>query len=112
MEVTVCIEKAKGLKNNEKDNVATVFGAEAPKGSILEVVDPAGSKCSYTVLETIPYGHKIAIEDVRKGEQITKYGESIGIASEDIRVGQYVHVHNVESARGRGDWNKREGAVQ
>lgn len=108
----MCIKKANGLKNNEKDNVATIFGTETPKDSVVEVVDPTGSKSSYSVLDTIPYGHKIAIKNIRKGEQITKYGESIGIASEDIRVGQYVHVHNVESARGRGDWDKGEGGVR
>jgi len=32
-----------------------------------------------------------------------KYGEPIGIATRDIRSGQHVHVHNLESARGRGD---------
>ena len=32
-----------------------------------------------------------------------KYGESIGAASCDIKKGDYVHVHNLEALRGRGD---------
>lgn len=40
------------------------------------------------------------------GEQITKYGEEIGIATQEIRPGDYVHVHNLDSMRGRGDWQK------
>ena len=32
-----------------------------------------------------------------------KYGEVIGAATRDIRVGEHVHVHNVEGKRGRGD---------
>lgn len=32
-----------------------------------------------------------------------KYGESIGAASSDIKKGDYVHIHNLEALRGRGD---------
>lgn len=32
-----------------------------------------------------------------------KYGESIGGASQDIKKGEYVHIHNMEARRGRGD---------
>ncbi len=32
-----------------------------------------------------------------------KYGECIGAASCDIKKGDYVHVHNLEALRGRGD---------
>ena len=47
---------------------------------------------------SIPAGHKIAIKDVKKGDKIIKYGEVIGVAKEDIKVGDWVHVHNVKSA--------------
>ena len=56
-----------------------------------------------TVKGDVPYGHKIAVCSIKKGEQITKYGEEIGIASKDIAKGEYVHVHNLDSMRGRGD---------
>ena len=32
-----------------------------------------------------------------------KYGETVGLATEDIGAGQHVHVHNVEGIKGRGD---------
>ena len=51
----------------------------------------------------IPYIHKICISAISKGEHCTKYGLSIGIATKEIKVGDYIHVHNIESARGRGD---------
>lgn len=35
--------------------------------------------------------------------EVIKYGEIIGKASVEIRKGQHVHVHNLESLRGRGD---------
>ncbi|MEL7569849.1 MAG: UxaA family hydrolase, partial [Eubacteriaceae bacterium] len=51
----------------------------------------------------IPYGHKVAVIAINKGELINKYGEEIGIASKDITPGEHVHVHNLDSMRGRGD---------
>lgn len=57
-----------------------------------------------TLLNDIPFGHKFAIQDVPFHGEIYKYGESIGRATKAIRAGEHVHVHNVESERGRGDW--------
>ena len=56
-----------------------------------------------TAIEDIPFGFKIALIDILAGQQVLKYGESIGIASELISMGQLVHVHNIEGEKGRGD---------
>ena len=56
--------------------------------------------------EKIDSGHKFALKDINKNENIIKYGETIGRATRDIKKGDYVHVHNVESLRGRGDFSK------
>ena len=56
-------------------------------------------------LEAVPYGHKIALQDIAKGQIIVKYGEEIGMASSDIQKGEHVHIHNLESMRARGDWD-------
>lgn len=56
--------------------------------------------------EDIPYGHKFAVRVIRKGEDILKYGEVIGRATADIRLGRHAHVQNIESLRGRGDLRK------
>lgn len=45
----------------------------------------------------IPIYHKIAIKNIKKGEKVLKYGEPIGIAIDDIYIGEHVHVHNVKS---------------
>lgn len=44
----------------------------------------------------IPRGHKVALKDIAKGAQVHKYGQSIGVATFDIKVGEHVHVHNLE----------------
>ncbi len=56
----------------------------------------------------VPYGHKVAIRAIPKGEAVMKYGLSIGSAMEDIQPGDHVHIHNVESNRGRGDLAAQE----
>jgi altronate dehydratase small subunit len=59
------------------------------------------------ILNHIPYGHKFATRDIAKGEDIIKYGEVIGRATQDIKAGSHTHIQNLESLRGRGDLEKR-----
>lgn len=91
------------LKVNDLDNVATIFADEIIEGIEVEVRDKKGNSEIIRVLNDIPYGHKIALRDIHINEQITKYGEEIGIATKEIKKGDYVHVHNLDSIRGRGD---------
>ena len=48
-------------------------------------------------------GHKYAKCDIKKGEEIIKYGFPIGIAKEDIKTGEHVHSHNVKTALGKSE---------
>jgi altronate dehydratase small subunit len=101
----MCNTRLTGLKVNDLDNVATLF-CNANSSCEVEILDKQGRKTSVMAIEDIPYGHKIALRNVKRGEPIIKYGEQIGIATSDIRIGQHVHVHNIESVRGRGDWTE------
>lgn len=83
------------------DNVCTVI-EDVAKG--MEVGMEIGDKIlRVRAGETISMGHKFAICDINQGDAIMKYGEVIGRATQNIRIGQHVHVHNLESCRGRGD---------
>lgn len=42
-------------------------------------------------------GHKYAVRDIKKGENVIKYGYPIGHATEDIKSGEHVHTHNVKT---------------
>lgn len=82
------------------DNVATsITNLEA--GST--VTFKFGSKKKVELKQSIPFGHKFALKKIEKGEKIIKYGELIGRATKFIDEGEHVHIHNVESMRGRGD---------
>jgi (2R)-sulfolactate sulfo-lyase subunit alpha len=47
----------------------------------------------------VPLGHKIAIEPLEPGDEVRKYGIRIGHAPGGFVVGDYVHTHNLKSAR-------------
>ena len=97
------MENCLALKVTDKDNVATIFANGVTDGTNVDVRDKKGGSETVTVIGDVPYGHKIAVRDIKKGELIIKYGEEIGAATKDIVKGEYVHVHNLEALRGRGD---------
>lgn len=82
------------LKISERDSVAVALRS-------LKKGDPVAlGSTVLKLVDDIPMYHKFALRDIRRGEKVIKYGESIGEATEDIAAGGYVHVHNVKSLRG------------
>ncbi len=95
----------KALIMKEADNVATVIeNVEAGEQISARIGDRTKTLVTE---EKIPFGFKVALTDIPKGESVKKYGEVIGKASVSIKKGQLVHIHNVEGTRGRGDLIKR-----
>jgi altronate dehydratase small subunit len=93
------IGMAKAIQIDDSDNVATVT-SEVSKGEQVEVLSPEGSLLLRAKsMGDVPFGHKIALKPLAKGEEIVKYGEVIGVASAGIEVGEWLHTHNVESIR-------------
>jgi len=86
---------------NSDDSVVTAL-TELDSGTSL-TVELVSGPLDVTVSSEIPYAHKIAVRAMTAGDPVVKYGEVIGIASQNIAPGDWVHVHNVESARARGD---------
>jgi altronate dehydratase len=80
-----------------RDNVATALETLAA-GRRIDVGGRA-----IVARQAIPSGHKIALQPIAAGEAVVKYGDTIGTATAPIETGDHVHVHNVASARGRGD---------
>ena len=83
------------LRINKKDNVGVTL-TPLKKDDSLEV-----EGILYIANENIDLGHKIALSDIFKGEKVIKYGEVIGYAIQDIKKGDWIHVHNLQSNRGR-----------
>lgn len=94
----------------EADTVATAV-ADLAAHSTVRVVIPDGGFRTFTVGAAIPFGHKFAIRTVLAGQPAIKYGERIGVMNASVEVGDHVHVHNLESERGRGDLKRPESSV-
>jgi len=96
--------KQKAVILNPKDNVATAL-CHLKAGDILQL------RVGERVLEiklraNVPFGHKFSLAQMTPDSPVIKYGEMIGTSTETIQLGDYVHVHNVASTRGRGDLAK------
>lgn len=91
----------KALIINSLDNVANAL-SDINEGTLIEVETINGVK-KIIVKNFIPFGHKFSVNLIKKGGDVIKYGEKIGKAIEDIQEGFHVHIHNVNSERGRGD---------
>ena len=77
------------LKVNPRDNVVIAIKQIVCGEDI--VVD--GVKL-LAAAEDVAASHKIALTDIKAGGAVVRYGEPIVQARDDIRKGQWVHVHN------------------
>ncbi|WP_315372463.1 altronate dehydratase family protein [Paenibacillus xylanexedens] len=71
---------------------------------IIALRDYAKGECitlpdgvSFTLLDDVPKGHKIAVHTLAPGDDVMKYGFSIGIAQEQIEQGSWIHSHNLKT---------------
>jgi altronate dehydratase large subunit len=82
------------------DTVATAM-ADLSAGQVVVARDARGAEHTVRLLDDIAFGHKAALVDMPAGAPVIKYGLPIGRANQAIAAGQWVHVHNVDSQRGR-----------
>ena len=75
------------IKLHEKDNVA-----------IAPMKIPANTKLETGIItnDIIPFGHKVALLNIKKNSFIYKYGQIIGISSGNILSGDHIHSHNIK----------------
>jgi len=52
-----------------------------------------------TALDAVPLGHKIALQDIKSGDTVLKYGHDVGRAVAGVGKGRHVHVHNMKTKR-------------
>ena len=86
--------------HDKKDNVGVIVIEKVTKGQdcggwIME--DDTSSKVKSE--SEIPLGHKIALQDLKEGDTIIKYGHDIGKVVKSIKKGDHVHVHNVKTKK-------------
>jgi (2R)-sulfolactate sulfo-lyase subunit alpha len=89
----------KALAHNRGDDVAVaVAPIVAGEEVVVVYVDDDGEQ-RVRALADVPYGHKVALQALAAGEAVTEYSTQVGVARSAIEPGDYVHVHNVKTAR-------------
>lgn len=88
------------LVHEKKDTVGVVVVEGLTAGTeMLGVVTHDNSDFRLQAKMDIPIGHKVALQDIKAGDTIWKYGQDIGKAIADIAQGEHLHVHNVKTKR-------------
>lgn len=83
----------RGIRIDPRDNVGIVVDQVEPGEKIL--IDGL----EIVAQDKISLPHKIALQDIQAGEDVIKYGAFIGYATQFIRAGEHVHVHNLDSEK-------------
>src|SRR5579872_2543190 len=77
------------IRLHPADNVAVARVPLTP-GMELRVAE-----LRLTVLDSVPAGHKVALQPIAAAETVRRYGQSIGRARIAIDAGRHVHTHNL-----------------
>lgn len=86
------------LVMNLADNVGMVLQDSNPD-ELVELILDGKVIGQLTIKDPIDIYHKAALRDIKQDERIIKYGELIGVATEDIATGHHVHVFNIRSVK-------------
>ncbi|SNR96808.1 D-altronate dehydratase [Anaerovirgula multivorans] len=79
------------IKINSSDNVIVAL-TDLKKDEII-----AFENKEIQLKEDIKRGHKFAIQDIKEGENVIKYGAPIGHATKTIETGKWIHSHNTKT---------------
>ncbi len=80
-----------------KDDVVVAIEPITAGDTVSYLLD--GKEAHFAAVNDVTIYHKIARRDITKGSMVSKYGQHIGMAACDIKTGEHVHTHNMESKR-------------
>lgn len=89
----------KALAHRKGDDVAVAVTAISAGEEIRVVYVDDDGEHVIRALADVPYGHKVALQPLSAGAPVTEYSTQVGVASTNIEPGDYVHTHNVKTAR-------------
>ncbi|MBN8647317.1 MAG: altronate dehydratase [Caulobacterales bacterium] len=97
-------ENARYIKISAQDNVAIAL-SDLQKGEEISIDGE-----NFRLFEPIKKGHKFATLPIKKSQQIYKFGFPIGYSTNEISIGEWVHVHNIKSnlENGQIDFDYKE----
>lgn len=89
----------KFLIHNHGDHVGVATSDISAGEQAIGVFMDDDTTIEVTAKHNVPLGHKIAIADRGAGSDVLKYNVKIGVTPQGFQVGDYVHTHNLKTAR-------------
>jgi (2R)-sulfolactate sulfo-lyase subunit alpha len=89
----------KFLVHNRGDHVGVAVVDIAARERVQGVFMDDDSMIEVEARRAVPLGHKIAIAELEPDAPVLEYGIRIGTAPQGFAPGDYVHTHNLRSAR-------------
>jgi (2R)-sulfolactate sulfo-lyase subunit alpha len=87
------------LIHDDADDVGVAVIDLESSQDVTGVYMNSGETLELKSRDAIPLGHKIALRDLAQGADVVKYGVRIGRTTTAVSEGDYVHTHNLKSAR-------------
>lgn len=93
------VARHKFLIHKRGDHVGVATSDIGAGEEVVGVYMDDDSTVEVTSKREVPLGHKIAVEDCEPRGAVMEYGIQIGKAPDGLSAGDYVHTHNLKSAR-------------
>jgi (2R)-sulfolactate sulfo-lyase subunit alpha len=87
------------LVHDESDDVGVAVVDVSQGREVVVAYMKSGKSVSLESRDDVPLGHKIALRDLGEGSEVLKYGIPIGRTTRAVKAGDYVHTHNLRTAR-------------
>jgi (2R)-sulfolactate sulfo-lyase subunit alpha len=89
----------KALAHKRGDDVAVAVAAISEGEEIVVLYVDDDGKQVVRARADVPYGHKVALQPLAAGDPVLEYSTQVGVARTNIAEGDYVHTHNIKTAR-------------
>ncbi|PLR69199.1 UxaA family hydrolase [Bacillus sp. UMB0893] len=98
-EQTKKVSTHKFLIHHKGDHVGVATSPIEQGEKVIGIYMDHNEEVEITSLGDIPLGHKISLVSLNENESVVKYGVQIGLTTRKWAVGDYVHTHNIKTAR-------------
>lgn len=89
----------KFLIHNKGDHVGVATSPIKKGEKVIGVNMNDNSEVEVISKGDIPLGHKISLVNIKENQPVLKYGIQIGLTTQEWQIGDYVHTHNIKTAR-------------
>jgi (2R)-sulfolactate sulfo-lyase subunit alpha len=88
------------IVHDKADTVGVVVVEDVSPGkSLTGWIMETDETIQLKALDAVPLGHKIALDNIKTGATVLKYGHDVGRTVAEIGKGRHVHTNNLKTKR-------------